>query len=431
MTSSTSAPSPYGPLLGKLWRHFPLVPFGSAPLPARPQMSSPLPLCSRSSTSASPSGTAIGRGSTMDLGPMRWDAPGRRPYQRGAVPNLRDAESQAAALEALDADCHASSSAPAVKARRECVRQLLSQWQLTPFPITAWKLRALGASLKAGHYRSHASVVSQYKVDAEQRGQPVDGVLCRIIADINRSCRRGLGPPVRALALPFDCLDELPGGMQPWCEHGPVGSRNCMVVGSWWLLREIEASTLRACLVTLEAKEFPCAVLLVQASKSDTEALGVARAHSCICKAGCPCKDCPAHAVWDQLLLLRHLFPARHVGERPDDSLPLFPTAEGKVCSKSAMVATIVQAARHLGTPTRSPNGMLRLSGHSLRPTGAVGLSKLGLDLWTIQLLGRWGSDSVRTYVQEAAVSTAAAEARGCTLGIVAREPHRQGIAGS
>ena len=145
------------------------------------------------------------------------------------------AESQAAALEALDADCYASSSAPAVKARRECVRQLLSQWQLTPFPITAWKLRALGVSLKAGHYRSHASVVSQYKVDAERRGQPVDGVLCRIIADINRSCRRGLGPPVRALALPFDRLDELPGGMQPWCEHGPVGSRNCMVVGSWWL----------------------------------------------------------------------------------------------------------------------------------------------------------------------------------------------------
>ena len=205
------------------------LPFGSAPSPARPQMSSPLPLCSRSSTSASPSGTAIGRGSTMDLGPMRWDAPGRRPHQRGAVPNLRDAESQAAALEALDADCCASSSAPAVKARRECVRQLLSQWQLTPFPITAWKLRALRAPLKAGHFRSHASVVSQCKVDAERHGQPIDGVLCRIIVDINRSCRRGLGPPVRALALPFDRLDELPGSRQPWCEHGPVGSRNCMV----------------------------------------------------------------------------------------------------------------------------------------------------------------------------------------------------------
>ena len=41
-------------------------------------------------------------------------------------------------------------------------------------------------------------------------------------------------------------------------------------------------------------------------------------------------------------------------------------------------------------------------TGHSLRVTGAQGLTVRGWHLWTIQLLGRWGSEAIKTYVREA-----------------------------
>ena len=38
-------------------------------------------------------------------------------------------------------------------------------------------------------------------------------------------------------------------------------------------------------------------------------------------------------------------------------------------------------------------------TGHSLRVTGAQGLTQAGLELWALQLLGRWGSNAILGYV--------------------------------
>ena len=53
-------------------------------------------------------------------------------------------------------------------------------------------------------------------------------------------------------------------------------------------------------------------------------------------------------------------------------------------------------------TTDMAPDGSERISGHSLRVTGAQGLAGRGWNLWTVQLLGRWGSDSVKGYFREA-----------------------------
>ena len=91
---------------------------------------------------------------------------------------------------------------------------------------------------------------------------------------------------------------------------------------------------------------------------------------------------------------------------------PLFPTAAGKVVSKNAMQDNILEAARLLGVPHAAPDGSERVSGHSLRVTGAQGLVLRGWDLWTVQLHGRWGSDVVKRYVRESPL-TAVALGRG------------------
>ena len=81
--------------------------------------------------------------------------------------------------------------------------------------------------------------------------------------------------------------------------------------------------------------------------------------------------------------------------------LPLFPTADGHVVEKERMEATIIEAARRLGLPASSRDGATKISGHSLRVSGAQGLARLGVDTWAIQLLGRWGSSAVLGYIRE------------------------------
>ena len=59
-----------------------------------------------------------------------------------------------------------------------------------------------------------------------------------------------------------------------------------------------------------------------------------------------------------------------------------------------------------------SPDGSERVTGHSLRVTGAQGLVVRGWDLWTVQLHGRWGSDVIKRYVRDSPLA-AVASGRG------------------
>ena len=80
------------------------------------------------------------------------------------------------------------------------------------------------------------------------------------------------------------------------------------------------------------------------------------------------------------------------------------------------MCDTIIHAAGLLRVPLVSADGSERVTGHSLRSTGAQGLAGRGLDPWAIQLLGRWGSDAVRLYLREA-------EQEGATIRAAATAP--------
>jgi len=88
------------------------------------------------------------------------------------------------------------------------------------------------------------------------------------------------------------------------------------------------------------------------------------------------------------------------------------------------VVATVLAAADHLSVQRAAPYGTERVSGHSLRASSAQGPAKVGVDLWAIQLLGRWGSDAVLGYVREAHLARseewAAKAMRGWTLDQVA-----------
>ena len=97
--------------------------------------------------------------------------------------------------------------------------------------------------------------------------------------------------------------------------------------------------------------------------------------------------------------LLSVPFHQWHPGPGP----PPLPYAGGEVVQKAAMVSTIIHGARLLGIQDAA-DGSERVTGHSLRPTGAQGLIALGWRQDAVRLMGRWLSETVTRYTRNAAL---------------------------
>eukprot|EP00435_Cladocopium_sp_Y103_P032334 s1069_g8.t1 len=144
---------------------------------------------------------------------------------------------------------------------------------------------------------------------------------------------------------------------------------------------------------------------------------GAARSEAFDLKAVVKCLDgmevqvvdgCPAHPL--ALVVCATFFMLRELEASAVDradvmfndgsvtlSLPVPKTDwEAKGCKRTWL------AAQRSGMQIRDSDGQYRLSGHTFRITGARFLSAAGLDPITIQLLGRWGSSAVLTYLAEA-----------------------------
>jgi len=115
--------------------------------------------------------------------------------------------------------------------------------------------------------------------------------------------------------------------------------------------------------------------------------------------------------------VLERRFPHRFVNGEPDSDLPFFPDRFGKPFAKKEFIHMVFEAARRLGLPTSSPDGARTLSGHSMRVSGAQGLAMLGVDTFSVQLLGRWGSTAVQGYMGEASISMTATQVRSARVG--------------
>merc|ERR1712020_837513 len=116
-------------------------------------------------------------------------------------------------------------------------------------------------------------------------------------------------------------------------------------------MREMELATIRASHVEVIGDWRSRGVvvrLTLPASKNDSAAFGVSRAHRCFCLEHANYM-CPAHAVIDQLLLLGRQLPGCFGPDGPALDVPLFPDGAGATVAKEAMVASIVYAARLLG----------------------------------------------------------------------------------
>ena len=85
---------------------------------------------------------------------LRRGAPGRRASATAHLPDLSGPSAREQALEEFDADVLAANSRAALESRLKTAKTMLAEWNFTFPPLTQQVVRALGASLKAGRYRS-------------------------------------------------------------------------------------------------------------------------------------------------------------------------------------------------------------------------------------------------------------------------------------
>ena len=119
------------------------------------------------------------------------------------MPALAAPAARAAALADFHADVYAESSRASLGFKLRTVTRMFADWGVELCPPTVEKVYLLGASLKAGGYRSADGYLSLYRSTCARHGHGFGPELAVAVRDAARSCKRGLGGPMRATPLPL------------------------------------------------------------------------------------------------------------------------------------------------------------------------------------------------------------------------------------
>ena len=258
---------------------------------------------------------------------------------------------------------------------RKSIRGRLLWWEarakrrgIAPYPLDHCKLKLAAGLLKSGQYRSAGQYLYTIKKAHIEQGFDWQPNLDALLGDLRRSCTRGLGGTRQAATLPIGMLSA----SQRFCSTEWPRGWEAILVGSWWLLREVELASLRKKdFRFVEGHGCGGAELTVRASKADTKAEGCMRAHACTC----PATICPVKA-------------ARALTEGLSEDDRVLQDKQGRGLSKRDTVRLLKAFAASQKADTT------RITGHSLRTTGAQHLAEAGLSSEQIRLFGRWASSA-------------------------------------
>eukprot|EP00435_Cladocopium_sp_Y103_P050888 s1251_g15.t1 len=296
------------------------------------------------------------------------------------------------ALQELVNDMYASSS----RAPRDALLKTWTKFHYKWFdqstevlPITEEKLLKISSLFKKGGYKSVKNYLSRIKEHHVTSGFDWNERLDIVSRKCSRSVLRGLGGAHRSEAFDLQAVSEgLTFSEDALVPKGPVNPLALIVTSTFFMLREVEASSLETKDVTFSGDAVS---IRLPVSKVDWQARGCTRTWHCLCDKGLPCV---MHILKEHVQFLGREFGGREAS--------LFPTTDGQICTKQSVVDTIRKAIDLTGGSSKDASGNWRVSGHTFRITGARVLCKFGLDPITIQLIGRWGSSAVLTYLAEA-----------------------------
>ena len=277
-----------------------------------------------------------------------------------------------------------------------------------PRVLTPLLLTTVTAVLFQAGYRSTPAIVSQTVTFIQEKG--------RGVVQHTRPCKTGrlAGSPPRHRSSATVCtIPTSPCILPPRNSKAMASKRSsrtahAIVTGCCWLLREIELSALILNAITVESDTVS---LTLPASKTDPQAKGVQRAHTCTCGSlrGATVSHevrCAACTVLRQRATIRSLFPSC------SSDWPLFPTSTGQFASKALMVQTVVTAASLLQLPSHTLSKTDKWGGHSLRRGGVQYLCSEGVDLCKVAAIARSTSNSILAYVDNSLLEQTKSVAR-------------------
>ena len=213
-------------------------------------------------------------------------------------PRLRKASMQAAleaarpenrsrALNELDQDTLAATTMASNNSRVRFYEAVCRTWGLEAWPLSRESVRAFGACLKAGAYRSVAvyfSALIGHQV--RTMWQAPSPELRRCIHDTKRAVMRGAGPAHLKDSFHVPVLRKF---LQ---EHGerdsydaglPTHMADTLLICCWWMLREIEAANAQVGHVSLNEDKGEV-TLLLPVQKCDTRGMLCCRTLRCACR---------------------------------------------------------------------------------------------------------------------------------------------------
>ena len=227
---------------------------------------------------------------------------------------------------------------------------------------------------------------------------------------ILRSIKRGQGPTpfkdsfdLELFHIPLEKRNIPPQGH--WF-NDRFASPDITIISCWWMLRGIEAAAAKLQHIwyhETNVNKFAYFTLPVQ--KNDPTGQCVSRGHPSICRHRHSNALCPYHAILRHTKRLAHLFPSQQL-----DQLPLIATDDAEFPSKKDILRIFSTSIELRNTPLTRPGPMgeplPRFGEHVCRVSGAEFLSRMLYSLEAIQLIGRWGSDAVKRYIQEAPLAS-------------------------
>ena len=304
------------------------------------------------------------------------------------------------------------------KGSLESKNSLFSTWQRIaaarghpPVPLTCQCIREVTAILREAGYRAAFA----YAVEATQRharaGYVWSDDLAVALQDAKRAGLRALGPPIRAAEIKplwWVMLDSQVGKSleNSTAPNGPAGGLDLWVVGTKFLLREVELSCLTydcECVSLDEGRKV--ATLALPVSKADPLGRGARRSLGCNGCSGFFFADCPFHSVL-RLVTLQGSRTGLKLADAPIGSVPLVGQKldafafvdKGPVIAEAQRVSEVmlscVEEARGLE--------VARVTGHFMRRSGAKELARKGVPFAGIQWLARHSSNVTWCYVEEA-----------------------------
>ena len=346
----------------------------------------------------------------------RTGAPQLLAYSRGnrdvALQIAADPNRRELAIQGLESKRYAPSARNCRAARSSLWEDVVTTANLgDPLRPDAQMVFGAVAILQAAGYRAAAEVAEQAVLTAKMRDIDIPPSVSFALRDARRASQRGMGPPKKANPIPLERLNELEHGHRAEHPEGPLWPVRSVTIATWWLLREVEMSSVAQREVTLTPDG--TAHIFLSTSKTDPRALGATRSHKCACGSVpdaprvLPASLCPHCAVKE------HLDQLKCSGMAAPDA-PFFPTQSGKPASKRGVVHTIASLMHQLGLPSHSASGAPLWGGHSMRIGGVQYLGKSGVEVSRIQALARHSSTAIHGYLQGThaqAMTNVAAEA--------------------